>query len=148
MMLSKTISNQRPQASIGAFCKPDALVWPLWLEDRCQAPNVEFVRGDLFATRNPLKSHAERNVLSPFGNIQCRNVQVVCAFKAGDCRRALALEFCRRLASWQRLVQSGFNEVRFRASRTLVRRTSQKPPDSQMSVVLIQGGERRRFAMV
>src|SRR5262245_5379857 len=47
-----------------------ALVWPLWLESRCQASNVEVVAGDLFATRNLLKSHAERSLLCPYSNIR------------------------------------------------------------------------------
>jgi hypothetical protein len=37
-----------------------ARLWPLWLEGRCQSSNVKITAGDLFATPNLLKSHAER----------------------------------------------------------------------------------------
>jgi len=47
-----------------------ALVWPLWLESRCSASNVEVVAGDLFAPSNPLTSQVEKNLLSPFSNIR------------------------------------------------------------------------------
>ena len=47
-----------------------ALVWPLRLEGRCQAPNVEVVAGDLCATPKLLKSHMEKNLLSPISNIR------------------------------------------------------------------------------
>ena len=56
--------------SVGIFRNSVALVWPLWLEGRCQASNVEVVAGDLFATPNPLTSHPEKNLLSPFSNIR------------------------------------------------------------------------------
>src|SRR5450830_1327305 len=46
-------------------------------------------------------------------------------------------------------VQSGFNEVALTPAirATLCHATSQNPPDSQIGAGLIQGGERRRFAM-
>ena len=47
-----------------------ARVWPLWLEGLCQASNVKVVVGDLFATPNLLKSHTQRNLLSPYSNIR------------------------------------------------------------------------------
>ena len=56
--------------SVGDFPQLVALVWPLWLESHCQASNVEVVAGDLFATRNLLKSHVEGNLLFPYSNIR------------------------------------------------------------------------------
>src|SRR5437667_12051190 len=83
MMVINTIATHPRDDSVGIFRNSVALVWPLWLEGRCQASNVEVVAGDLFATPNPLISHTQKNLLSPFSNI----------------------------APWQRLVQSGFYEV-------------------------------------
>ena len=51
---------------MGTFRDLVALVWPLWLESRCPASNVEVVAGDLFAPSNPLTSQVEKNLLSPF----------------------------------------------------------------------------------
>jgi hypothetical protein len=45
-----------------------ALARLLRLQGSCQAHSVEVVAGDLFATRNLLKSHGACNVLSPFSN--------------------------------------------------------------------------------
>jgi hypothetical protein len=56
--------------SAGAFRNSAALVWPLWLEGRYQASNVQVVASDLFATSNPLTTHTEKNLLSPFSNIR------------------------------------------------------------------------------
>ena len=56
--------------SVGIFRNSVAQVLPLWLQSRCQASNVEVVAGDLFATPNPLTSHPEKNLLSPFSNIR------------------------------------------------------------------------------
>src|SRR5450756_3060668 len=69
-ILGNAISKQHPWGSTRIFCNPNALVSPLWVEGRCQAHNVEVAVGDLFATRNPLKSHVARKVLSPFSNIR------------------------------------------------------------------------------
>ena len=55
---------------MGTFRDSVALAWPLWLESRCPASNVEVVAGDLFATSNPLISQTEKNLLSPFSNIR------------------------------------------------------------------------------
>ncbi len=63
---SNTISKH-PQSSMATFPNSVARVWPLWLE---QASNVKVVVGDLFATPNLLKSHTERNLLSPYSNIR------------------------------------------------------------------------------
>ena len=70
MMAINTIATHPRDDSVGIFRNPVALVWPLWLEGRCQASNVEVVAGDLFATPNPLTSHPEKNLLSPFSNIR------------------------------------------------------------------------------
>jgi hypothetical protein len=70
MMAINTIATHPRDDSVGIFSNPLALVWPLWLEGRCQAANVEVVAGDLFATPNPLRSHPEKNLLSPFSNIR------------------------------------------------------------------------------
>jgi hypothetical protein len=65
---SQRRSNQRTRVAHCFFKR--GLVSPLWLEGRCQAANVEVVAGDLFATPNPLRSHPEKNLLSPFSNIR------------------------------------------------------------------------------
>src|SRR5260370_10074572 len=70
MMATNTISTHPRDDSVGTFRNSVALVWPLWLEGRCQASNVEVVAGDLFATPNPLISHTQKNLLSPFSNIR------------------------------------------------------------------------------
>jgi hypothetical protein len=80
-ILGKTISKQHRRGSTRIFCNPNALVSPLWVECRGQAHNVEVAIGDLFATRNPLKSQAARKVLSPISQHSCHHVQVVRAFK-------------------------------------------------------------------
>src|SRR6266511_3345761 len=59
--------SKHPQSSMATFPNSVAPVWPLWLE---QASNVKVVVGDLFATPNLLKSHTERNLLSPYSNIR------------------------------------------------------------------------------
>ena len=66
---SNTISKH-PRSSMATFPNSAAWVWPPWLEGRCQASNAEVVAGDLFATPNPLTSHPEKNLLSPFSNIR------------------------------------------------------------------------------
>ena len=70
MMATNTISTHPRDDSVETFRNSVALVWPLWLEGRCQASNAEVVAGDLFATSNPLTSQTERNLLSPFSNIR------------------------------------------------------------------------------
>ena len=64
---------------ISTHAKDDSVAWGLpaiqshwfgWLEGRCQASNVEVVASDLFATPNPLTSHTDKNLLSPFSNIR------------------------------------------------------------------------------
>ena len=67
MLVTKTIGNQYPRGGIATFRKPVALTWRQRLG---QAPNVEVVARDLFTTRNLLKSHVERNLLSPYSNIR------------------------------------------------------------------------------
>src|ERR1700738_1363432 len=74
-ILGKAISKQHCRGSTRIFCNPSALVSPLWVECRAQAHNVEVAIGDLFATRNPLKSQAARKVLSPISQHSCH----VCA---------------------------------------------------------------------
>ena len=69
MIAINTISNIQGRR-VGIFRDSVALVWPLWLESRCQASNVEVVAGDLFATSNPLTSQTKKNLLSPFSNIR------------------------------------------------------------------------------
>ena len=56
---------------MGTFCNSFAPVQPL-RHEACEASNVEVVVRDLFATVNPLKLHAERNLLSPFSNIRAK----------------------------------------------------------------------------
>ena len=70
MMAINTIATHPRDHSVGIFCNSVVLVWPLSLEGRCQASNVKVVAGDLFATPNPLTSHPEKNLLSPFSNIR------------------------------------------------------------------------------
>ena len=67
MLVTKTIANQYPRGGIATLRKPVALTWRQRLG---QAPNVEVVARDLFTTRNLLKSHVERNLLSPYSNIR------------------------------------------------------------------------------
>src|ERR1700730_17111358 len=52
------------------------------LQGSCKADRAEVVERDRFATPNPLKSHGERNLLSPFSNTWCHNAKVVHAFEA------------------------------------------------------------------
>ena len=54
---------------MATFRNPVALTWRLRLGS-CQALNVEVVARALFTTRNLLKSHGERNLLSPYSNIR------------------------------------------------------------------------------
>ena len=82
-ILGKAISKQHRRGSSTIFCNPNALVSPLRVDGRGQAHNAEVVIGDLFATRNPLKSQAARKVLSPISQHSCHHVQVVRAFEAG-----------------------------------------------------------------
>jgi hypothetical protein len=82
-ILGKAISKQHRRGSTRIFCNPNALDSPLWVEGGGQAHNAEVVIGDIFATRNPLKLHAARKVLSPIAQHSCHHVQVVHAFKAG-----------------------------------------------------------------
>jgi hypothetical protein len=70
MMAINTIATHPRDDSVGIFRNSVALVRPLWLEGRCQASNVEVVAGDLFATPNPLTSHPEKKLLSPFSNFR------------------------------------------------------------------------------
>jgi hypothetical protein len=44
------------------------LVRPMMLQGCCKADRAEVVERDRFATPNSLKSHGERNLLSPVGN--------------------------------------------------------------------------------
>ena len=70
MMATNTISTHPKDDSVWTFRNSVTLVWPLWLDGRCHTSNVEVVPGDLFATPNPLTSHTEENLLSPFSNIR------------------------------------------------------------------------------
>src|SRR5712672_3886996 len=47
-----------------------------------KADRAEVVERDRFATPNSLKSHGERNLLSPFSKYLCHNAKVVHAFEA------------------------------------------------------------------
>src|SRR5260370_33523523 len=84
VMATNTISKH-PRSSMATSPNSVARVWLLWLEGRCQASNVKVVAGDLFATPNLLKSHTERNLLSPYSNIRavtsklcaCRRLAIV-----------------------------------------------------------------------
>jgi hypothetical protein len=82
-ILGKAVSRQHRRGSTRIFCNLNALDSALWVEGRAQAHNVEVVIGDLSPTRNPLKLHAARKVLSPTSQHSCHHVQVVHAFKAG-----------------------------------------------------------------
>src|SRR5947208_6452360 len=84
MMTTNTISTHPKDDSVGTFRNSVALLWPLWLEGRCHASNVEVVARDLFTTRNLLKSHAERNLLFPYSNI-----------------RAITSKLCARVRAWR-----------------------------------------------
>ena len=70
MMAINTIATHPRDDSVEIFRNSVALVWPLWLEGRYQASNVEVVPGDLFTTPNPLTSYPDKNLLSPFSNIR------------------------------------------------------------------------------
>ena len=70
MMAINTIATHPRDDSVEIFRNSVALVWPLWLEGRCQASNVEVVPGDLFTTPNPLTSYPDKNLPSPFSNIR------------------------------------------------------------------------------
>src|SRR5438128_11973533 len=50
MMTTNTISTHPKDDSVGTFRNSVALLWPLWLEGRCHASNVEVVARDLFTT--------------------------------------------------------------------------------------------------
>src|SRR4029077_18486094 len=99
MMAINTIATHPRDASVGIFCNSVALVWPLWLDGRCQASNVEVVAGDLFAN----------NPLSPFSNI--RAITPCARVRGGDRRRPFALNFCRGSRRGSGFVQFGFYEV-------------------------------------
>ncbi len=86
---------------MATFPNSVARVWPLWLEGRCQASNVKVVVGDLFATPNLLKSHTERNLLSPYSNIR--------AVTSKLCACPSLFFVAQRRGSG--FVQSGFYEV-------------------------------------
>ena len=47
-----------------------SLVCPRQLEDPAHALSGKVVASDFFATRNGLKSHVEKNLLSPYSNIR------------------------------------------------------------------------------
>jgi hypothetical protein len=69
-LVTKTISNQRPRGGMATFRKPVALTCRLRLEGCCRAVNAEVVAGDLLTACNLLKSHREKNLLSPYCNIR------------------------------------------------------------------------------
>src|SRR3984893_3944444 len=52
------------------------------LQGSRKADRAEVVERDRFATPNPLKSHGERNLLSPFSNTCAISAKVVHAFEA------------------------------------------------------------------
>jgi hypothetical protein len=70
LMPTSKISTHPRDDSVRTFRNSVALVWPPWPEGRCQASNAAVVAGDVFATPNPLTSHTEKNLLSPFSNIR------------------------------------------------------------------------------
>lgn len=82
-IMGKAISKLYPRGISRIFCNPNAWVSPLWVEGCRQAHNVEVVIGDVFATRNPLKSYAAGKILSPITQHSCHHVEVVRAFEAG-----------------------------------------------------------------
>src|SRR6202140_192731 len=53
---------------IEVCCGPQKLVCAMMLQGCRKADRVEVVERDRFATPNSLKSHGERNLLSPFSN--------------------------------------------------------------------------------
>ena len=53
---------------IEVCCGLQKLVRPMMLQGCCKADRAEVVERDRFATPNSLKSHGERNLLSPFSN--------------------------------------------------------------------------------
>ena len=63
-------------------CGPQKLVCAMMLQGCRKADRAEVVERDHFATPNYLKSHGERNLLSPFCNTWCHNAKVVHAFGA------------------------------------------------------------------
>ena len=63
---------------IEVCCGLQKLVRPMMLQGCCKADRAEVVERDHFATPNSLKSHGERNLLSPV----CHNAKVVHAFEA------------------------------------------------------------------
>jgi len=70
MMAINIRSRTSKDDRAGTFRDSVPRVWPLWLESRCPASNVEVVAGNLFATSNPLTSQTEKNLLSPISNIR------------------------------------------------------------------------------
>ena len=53
---------------IEVCCGLQKLVRPMMFQGCCKADRAEVVERDRFATPNSLKSHGERNLLSPFSN--------------------------------------------------------------------------------
>src|ERR1700682_2602182 len=67
---------------IEVCCGPQKLVCAMMLQGCREADRAEVVERDHFATPNYLKSHGERNLLSPFWQYLCHNAKVVHAFGA------------------------------------------------------------------
>src|SRR5258708_30977930 len=61
-------SKQFRLDKIEVCCSLQKLVRPMTLQGRRKADHAEVVERDRFATPNPLKSHGERNLLSPVSN--------------------------------------------------------------------------------
>ena len=64
---------------IEVCCGLQKLVRPMMLQGCCKADRAEVVERDRFATPNPLKSHGERNLLSPFSN-PCAITPKLCTY--------------------------------------------------------------------
>ena len=64
---------------IEVCCSFQKLVRPMTLQGRRKADRAEVVERDRFATPNPLKSHGERNLLSPVSNT-CAITPKLCTY--------------------------------------------------------------------
>ena len=68
--------------NIEVCCGLQKLVRAMMLQGCRKADRAEVVERDRFATLNSLKSHGERNLLSPVEQYLCHNAKVVHAFEA------------------------------------------------------------------
>ena len=140
-MATNKISTHARDDSV---CNSVARVWPPWLEGRCQASNVAVVAGDLFATPNPLTSHTEKNLLSPFSNIRA-----IMARLCTRSRLAILEDYWPLISAVaQAVAAASFNPASMRShSRPVLRArsrhaTSQNPQDSK---IYLPGFHRFKF---